>query len=187
MEGKAKSRAKGKAKAFIIEAQPQWYLLVDNLEGHAPMPTASQLADLQTKAASLHVQALAAHSDVGTESSSKDGTFLQKVLQGGTLSDRLSALTLLVQGSPLHNTKALESLKGLAERGRGKGGRDESLKAVRAISDWWIGGGAPMRKLQCVYEEMWTRRWCIDVSQLFSGSTSASPQCHRPTPCCLVF
>jgi len=53
----------------------------------------------------------------------------------------------MAQGSPVHNTRALESLKGMAS----KKGRDESLKALRAIVDWWVGGGAPDRKLKCVF------------------------------------
>ena len=57
-------------------------------------------------------------------------------------------MTLLVQGSPVHNVKSLESLKNMAERGKGKGGREESLKALRCIVDWWAGGGAPDRKLK---------------------------------------
>jgi ribosome biogenesis protein MAK21 len=57
-----------------------------------------------------------------------------------------------VQGSPVHNTRALEGLKTLAERGKGKGGREESLKAVRCVVDWWVGGGAPERKLRCVLQ-----------------------------------
>jgi len=70
----------------------------------------------------------------------------------------------MVQGAPLHNTRALDALKGLTERGRGgsgasqevekgKGkttGREDRLKAARAIMDWWVGGGAPNRKLKCV-------------------------------------
>lgn len=31
-----------------------------------------------------------------------------------------------------------------------KKGRDESLKALRSIVDWWTGGGAPDRKLKYV-------------------------------------
>jgi hypothetical protein len=29
-------------------------------------------------------------------------------------------------------------------------GRADRLKAARAIMDWWVGGGAPNRKLRCV-------------------------------------
>ena len=89
-------------------------------------------------------------SAASTGHSSSDSHFLNTILTQGTLSDRLSALTLLVQGSPVHNTKALETLRGMAERGRGKGGREEGLKAMRCIVDWWVGGGAPNRKLKYV-------------------------------------
>ncbi|KAG9312645.1 CBF/Mak21 family-domain-containing protein [Chiua virens] len=102
------------------------------------------------RASALHAQAVSSFNQSSSTATSNKSeyAFLQKILQSGTLSDRLSALTLLVQSSPLHNTKALDALKGLAERGKGKGGRGESLKALRCIIDWWIGGGAPDRKLK---------------------------------------
>jgi len=70
----------------------------------------------------------------------------------------------MVQDAPLHNIRALEALKGLTEKGRGgasglqegekgKGkpaGREDRLKAARAIMDWWVGGGVPDRKLRYV-------------------------------------
>lgn len=79
-------------------------------------------------------------------SSASDAAFLQQILSGGTLADRLSALTLMAQSSPLHNTRALETLRSMAQ----KKGREESLKALRAIVDWWVGGAAPDRKLKYV-------------------------------------
>ena len=78
--------------------------------------------------------------------SKSDEQFIANVLASGTLSDRLSALTLLAQSSPIHNTRALESLRTMA----GKKGREVSLKALRAIVDWWVGGGGPDRKLKSV-------------------------------------
>ncbi|EGN97244.1 hypothetical protein SERLA73DRAFT_92285 [Serpula lacrymans var. lacrymans S7.3] len=103
------------------------------------------------RASSLHSSATStyqSHSSSTLTSSKSEYSFLQKILQSGTLSDRLSALTLLVQSSPVYNIKALETLKGMAERGKGKGGREESLKALRCIVDWWVGGGGPSRKLK---------------------------------------
>lgn len=127
-------------------------------------PSASQLATLLNRASSLHTSELVIFSALPNAStgSATDQIFLRNVLTGGTLSDRLSALTLMAQGAPLHNIRALESLKSLAEKGRGgvtqdgeKGGgraagREERLKAARALMDWWVGGGAPDRKLMCV-------------------------------------
>lgn len=75
---------------------------------------------------------------------SSDKAFLARMISSGTSSDRLSALTLMAQASPLHNQRALESLKSMAS----KRGREESLKALRAIVDLWVGGMAPERKLR---------------------------------------
>jgi ribosome biogenesis protein MAK21 len=109
------------------------------------------VAGLFDRAAALHAQAVLSFKSSSTvTSTNSEFVFLQKILQSGTLSDRLSALTLLVQSSPLHNTKALESLRNLAEKAKGKGGRGESLKALRCVVDWWVGGGAPDRKLKSV-------------------------------------
>jgi ribosome biogenesis protein MAK21 len=140
-----------------IEASPLWYQNVPKLSGSStalPPVTSAKLSSLMERGASLHAKAVETYksgSSSTVTSSSSDSAFLQKILHSGTLSDRLSALTLLVQSSPLHNTKALETLKGMAERGKGKGGREESLKALRCILDWWVGGGAPNRKLKCVW------------------------------------
>ncbi|EIN04447.1 CBF-domain-containing protein [Punctularia strigosozonata HHB-11173 SS5] len=145
----------GKKPHLLVEPSPQWFTQLLPLPVPSkPLAVASpaKVTALLARASSLHDAELKTYNSsenkAGIASSSADATFLQKVLQAGTLSDKLSALTLLVQSSPLHNTKALESLKGMAERGKGKGGREESLKALRCIVDWWVGGGGPSRKLK---------------------------------------
>lgn len=144
----------GRAK-FVVEPASQWYDALPPLPtppGALQTPSPAQLSDLNARAAQLLAADAQAYqaSSASTGNSVADNHFLQTILAKGTLSDRLSALTLLVQASPVHNAKALETLKSMAERGRGKGGRDEGLKAVRCVVDWWIGGGAPNRKLRCV-------------------------------------
>jgi len=57
--------------------------------------------------------------------------------KASTLSDRISAVTLLLQSSPIHNLKALETLMGMA----GKPGREEASRATRALADWLASGG----------------------------------------------
>jgi len=116
------------------------------------MPPSEHATGLFDCASALHAQAVLSFQSTSTVTSTKsEYTFLQNILQSGTLSDRLSALTLLVQSSPLHNTKALDALRSLAEKGKGKGGHGESLKALRCIVNWWVGGGAPDHKLKWVY------------------------------------
>ena len=103
------------------------------------------ILSLFNNAQRLHQRNQAQFHSSGTSS---EASFLTRMTTSGTLSDRLSALTLLIQSSPANNTQSLEVLKGMAERGRGKGGREEALKALRCIVDWWVGGGCPGRKLR---------------------------------------
>ncbi|ORZ39809.1 CBF/Mak21 family-domain-containing protein [Catenaria anguillulae PL171] len=66
-----------------------------------------------------------------------DAAFMRTILSGGTLSDRVSALTLLVQSSPVHNMLALEQLFNLAKK---KNRRMVTL-VVDALKDLLTGGG----------------------------------------------
>lgn len=66
-----------------------------------------------------------------TQISSSSQAFYNTVIASGTLSDKISALTLAVQESPLHNTRALENLIALA----GKRSRSQAVDVLRALKD----------------------------------------------------
>ncbi|KAI0665484.1 CBF/Mak21 family-domain-containing protein [Trametes maxima] len=135
---------------YTIPPTPTWHTAAPPLPASPslPTPSAAQLTSLTSRAAALLKADAEQYQTSSASQSASDAHFLKTVLSTGTLSDRLSALTLLVQASPVHNTAALESLRGMAQRGRAKGGRDEGLKAVRCVVDWWVGGGGPGRKLK---------------------------------------
>lgn len=67
-------------------------------------------------------------------------------MKSGTLSDKISALTLVCQESPLHTTKTLENLLALAR----KKSRSQAVQALRAIKDLFAQGMLlpPNRKLK---------------------------------------
>lgn len=67
-------------------------------------------------------------------------------MSSGTWTDKVSALTLVVQESPLHTLKPLEHLIGLA----GKRSRDQALMALGAVKDLFGQGDVlpPNRKLR---------------------------------------
>ena len=139
----------------LFEPTPQWYSVLSAFPSSSKPsgpPSPQTLSTLQARGTSLHQTELTAYESATSANkltaSSSDAAFLQRILTSGTLSDRLSALTLMAQSSPLHNTRALETLRGMSQ----KKGREESLKALRAIVDWWIGGGAPDRKLKSVLD-----------------------------------
>lgn len=136
-----------KTESTILPPSSLWYTILPPLPPatNLRVPSAAQINLLIEKSASLMEKDTKSFLSASSSSSS-EATFFAKVIHAGTLSDRLSALTLLVQSSPVHNTKALDTLKNMA--GKAGGGRNESLKALRCIVDWWVGGGAPDRKLK---------------------------------------
>jgi ribosome biogenesis protein MAK21 len=62
--------------------------------------------------------------------------FMSTIMSSGTLSDKVSALTLSIQESPLHNRKAFETLITLA----GKRSRGQAITALAALVDL-LGNG----------------------------------------------
>lgn len=64
-------------------------------------------------------------------SSSSSHRFLSTIMASGTLSDKVSALTLVVQESPVHTTKSFESLLTLAK----KNSRAQAVTALGALKD----------------------------------------------------
>lgn len=81
--------------------------------------------------------------DLRSRLSSSDRSFVSNILTSGTLSDKVSALTLLVQESPLHSLKTLDTLMTMAK----KKSRKEALMAVESLKDLFIGSVLPDRKL----------------------------------------
>ncbi|RYN83891.1 Ribosome biogenesis protein [Alternaria alternata] len=141
-EGK-KSRSQ-----LLLKPQPEWHTIelpqlptVDN-------PTippryiidaiheyAIQLLDTEAKEY--------ASSHLAKDSSHK---FMATVMDSGTMEDKVSALTLLVQESPLHTQKAFGQLMGLSQ----KKSRNAAMQALAALKDL-LGQGVllpPDRKLK---------------------------------------
>lgn len=69
--------------------------------------------------------------------------FLTQILSDGTLNDKISALTLLVQESPFHNIKALDNLLAFCQ----KKSRTAALESINALKDLLLNGLLPDRKL----------------------------------------
>lgn len=67
---------------------------------------------------------------------SSSQSFYNTVITSGTLSDKISALTLAVQESPIHNVRALESLIALAR----KRSRSQAVDVLRSLKDLFAQG-----------------------------------------------
>lgn len=112
--------------------------------------------------------------------SGSDARFISDLLgpgaRGGTLSDRIAALTLLAQSSPIHNFGAMETLLGMAE----KKGREESSRATRALADWLAsGGGLSDRKLRYFRDQPYIPQIiALEQSSSLSQSSKLAIEVH---------
>ncbi|KAG0041155.1 hypothetical protein BGZ83_002235 [Gryganskiella cystojenkinii] len=144
MLGNVKAKP-GKVK-LVFAPTPQWYSnqlpeLEDDGKDHHMLDTT--LAQKTTQAQRLLEEENVRYDD-NPNLSSSDKNFVSTIMSSGTLNDRVSALTLLVQESPLHTTKSFDKLMAMAE----KKSRTESVKAIESLKDLFIGGMLPDRKLK---------------------------------------
>ena len=94
----------------------------------------SAIANLKAYAETLLREDAAMYSTMQASTSSRK--FMSTIMTSGTLSDKVSALTLSVQESPVHGCKAFESLISLA----GKKSRGQAIAALGALVDL-LGNG----------------------------------------------
>lgn len=78
----------------------------------------------------------AMYNEAQQASASSSHRFYSTIMSSGTLSDKISALTLAVQESPVHNTKALETLVGLGK----KRSRTQAVEVLRSLKDMFAQG-----------------------------------------------
>ncbi|BGP21238.1 CCAAT-box-binding transcription factor [Rhodotorula toruloides] len=159
-EEKRAAKLQGGKSPWIVDPTPQWYAVpIVKPSPSAPRPKPELVIILLERGRALlqkendlyssSLDPKAAKSSAPpppTGLSKADQVFIQQILSSGTSSDRISALLLLISSSPLHTTSYLDQLAVLCR----KKSRDESLRAMRGVVDWWAGegGGSPTRKLR---------------------------------------
>jgi len=129
-----KTPGKGQA-SLAIKTQTDWHAIdlpvIPAPSSHKITALPSGLVDrLHEHAKSLlekENEQYAAHD----ASASSSRQFYATIMSSGTLSDKISALTLSVQESPIHNMKALENLVGLAR----KRSRSQAIDVLGALKD----------------------------------------------------
>ncbi|KAF2833169.1 CBF-domain-containing protein [Ophiobolus disseminans] len=134
--------------ALSFKPQPEWHTVelpqlpaVDN-----PTIPARYVIDAIHEYAEQLLQAEA--TEYAATHMSKDAShkFMSSIMNAGTMEDKVSALTLLVQESPLHTMKAFDQLLGLSK----KKSRNAAMMALAALKDL-LGQGVvlpPDRKLK---------------------------------------
>jgi ribosome biogenesis protein MAK21 len=122
----------------IFDPRPDWHGL--SMEG-LPLGVAGGRKQYSASVSNLKAYAEKlleedSSSYLAKQASSSTSKFMSTIMSSGTLSDKVSALTLSIQESPLHNRKAFESLINLA----GKKSRGQAIAALGALVDL-LGNG----------------------------------------------
>jgi ribosome biogenesis protein MAK21 len=104
-----------------------------------------------------------------------DASFMRTILSGGTMTDRISALTLLIQSSPLHHLHSLEQLFSMAK----KKNRRQAVLVVDSLKDLLNGGGLSSANSQGILPANRKLRFFID-------SLALLPEGHAPCNAQLV-
>jgi ribosome biogenesis protein MAK21 len=123
----------------MFEPRPDWHgLSLEGLSSGVPGNSKQHLASISNlKAYAEKLLEEDSSSYLAKRASSSSQKFMSTIMSSGTLSDKVSALTLSIQESPLHNRKGFESLITLA----GKRSRGQAIAALGALVDL-LGNGS---------------------------------------------
>lgn len=129
----------------LLEPTPLWHdIQLKILDGIPEDPPAEFVINRHFEKAKGLLAAENEFYSVSNHVKSSDRQFLSTIMRSGTLSDRVSALTLVVQESPIHATKSMDALMSMCR----KKGRNEAVSAVGAVKDLMQASVLPNRKLQ---------------------------------------
>ncbi|KAI9013158.1 CBF/Mak21 family-domain-containing protein [Gaertneriomyces semiglobifer] len=135
------------AKKLLLEPISQWYLnpLPAVTRNATPTTNESRISDLFQKAEDLHSAEVQKY-ESSKRLSNADKDFVATILKSGTVTDKVSALTLLIQESPVHTLYYLRHhlVNGMAR----KKARREAAMAIDAIKDLFLNTLLPNRKLR---------------------------------------
>jgi ribosome biogenesis protein MAK21 len=121
------------------ELRPDWFnasYLKQVVSGKQPQYTLSHSSVNQLRDYAQDLLETENQEFMKAQQHSSSQGFYNTVIASGTLSDKISALTLAVQESPIHNVKALETLIGLAK----KRSRAQAVDVLRALKDLFAQG-----------------------------------------------
>jgi ribosome biogenesis protein MAK21 len=135
-------------RAQLFKPQPEWHTVaLPELPTVAnPTTPAKHVIDAVHEYADQLLEAEATEYAVSHMSKDASHRFMSSIMNAGTMEDKVSALTLLVQESPLHTMKAFDQLLGLSR----KKSRSAAMMALAALKDL-LGQGVvlpPDRKLK---------------------------------------
>ncbi|RIA92621.1 CBF/Mak21 family-domain-containing protein [Glomus cerebriforme] len=127
--------SKSKSK-LNIEPNRFWYNIKIQpfSDSKKRMQTDKDISDLYNNAFRLLNDENDAYEAIRSRRNASDRAFYATMLKSGTLKDRLSTLSVIVEESPIHAIKALDTLFKMA----GKENRNEAIQAVESLKNLMI-------------------------------------------------
>lgn len=140
-------KGQGQQPSYVCAPKPDWFEIEQPVVDTEKTPKSSLSKNILTE---LHEYAKYLLDEENRKfksaQQSSSQSFYNTVITSGTLSDKISALTLAIQESPIHNVRALETLIGLAR----KRSRSQAVDVLRSLKDLFAQGSLlpESRKLQ---------------------------------------
>jgi ribosome biogenesis protein MAK21 len=157
------SRENSQSKTGLSTARPSFSVVKEGfkvkLSFQAAQAEKVKAANLYNTMVSSSTTSKSKHSGV----SSNDKKWLQTMLKNGTLSDKVAAMTLLIQESPLRGLETFDGLITMANRQQSR----EAVLAIEAIKDLLVTNILPSRKLKRFHENDLGNRNVTDEHRIY--------------------
>ena len=129
---------------LLLKNSLPWYELTRHIPKSRPVLYENEIEKLHDVVNQYWETETELYQQMKENDRSSDAKWLRTVLKSGTLSDKVAALTMLTQESPVHCMKSLEALMNMSK----KKARREALIAIDSLRHIWIADLLPDYKLR---------------------------------------
>jgi len=124
-------------KRYLVQAGNLWYENLEEVQLNTADDVAletDELEEIQEFAFKLLTNEISLYKRQGKNATGGAQSWMQSVASTGTLSDRISSLSLMIKESPIHNYRCLDSIMVMVK----KKGKREAFIALKAFQDLLI-------------------------------------------------
>ncbi|KAJ3213044.1 hypothetical protein HK099_007613 [Clydaea vesicula] len=140
-------KSASKQNKLIFNASENWFdaNLVKPIHPESSVADDEQISTIYKETKLLYDKQVEIYQKVKSTSRNANSDFVKTVLKSGTITDKVSALTLIIQESPLYSLNLFQnSLIQMAN----KNSRREAILAIDSVKDLFINTLLPDRKLR---------------------------------------
>jgi ribosome biogenesis protein MAK21 len=127
-----------------IEEGKAWYDVIQEINDTEKVINPSDLQNIREKVSKIFDKEVELYSKLRSNRKDADEKWIREVVKSGTLSDKIAALALIIQESPLHNIQSFDTLLKYC----GQKEQRSVQMAMDAIKDLLIHNILPDRKLK---------------------------------------